>query len=133
MRKWFAISAVLFVAAIALLSASVLTGESEFGLFLIFPFLIGSGLLALLGVILLFIAIFIVFMRLGGRFLRNENPDFSVSFEGEKTADKKFGGVIMLGPIPIVFGSDRKIARIMMIIGLILMVAIILIVLISII
>jgi uncharacterized protein (TIGR00304 family) len=32
----------------------------------------------------------------------------------------RYGGVIMLGPIPIVFGSDARIAKWMMILGLIL-------------
>ncbi len=48
------------------------------------------------------------------------------SEEGERRAEVKGGGVIMIGPIPIVFGSDARWTSIAMALGIVLVVLLIL-------
>lgn len=67
-----------------------------------------GGTLILTGIILIFVGFFLVFL---GTMLS------AVSSEG---TDVESGGVIMIGPIPIVFGSQRG-ATLAMILAIILM------------
>lgn len=99
----------LFAAAVVLLVASVATGEGEIGLFLIFPFIVAWGPMAVAGSVLLFLAIisfFVGFLRSGEVVPRDAD-----GHDPAAKTEKKFGGVVMIGPIPIVFGSDRKTAN----------------------
>jgi len=48
------------------------------------------------------------------------------SQEGERRAEVRGGGVIMVGPIPIVFGSDAKWASIAMVLAIVLIVVVLL-------
>jgi len=45
--------------------------------------------------------------------------------EGERRTNVKGGGVIMIGPIPIVFGSDAKWASVAMLLALVLIIVVI--------
>ena len=72
----------------------------------------------MVGSVLLFLAIvsfLIGFLRSGEVVLQNAGGADPVA----KT-ERKFGGVVMIGPIPIVFGSDRKIANRMLLVGVVL-------------
>jgi len=122
-RRWWVLSLALFVAAIALIIASVATGEGQVGLFLIFPFIIASGPLALAGSALLLLAIisvFIAFWKTG----EAARPDAGGS-DAAVGQERKFGGVVMIGPIPIAFGSDKRMAKWMAVAGIILFVVLI--------
>ena len=48
------------------------------------------------------------------------------SEEGERRTQVRGGGVIMVGPIPIVFGSDAKWASIAMVLAIVLIVVVLL-------
>lgn len=48
------------------------------------------------------------------------------SEEGGRRTDVRGGGVIMIGPIPIVFGSDAKWASIAMVLAIVLIVVVLL-------
>lgn len=120
MRRWVLTSLALLLAGITLIVASVLTGESEFGLLLIFPFIVAHGLLGALGSLLLFLAIlgiFIGFMTSAGEPLE-EQPAGQTQSTMAARPERKYGGVVMIGPIPIVFGSDQRIARTMLIVAI---------------
>jgi len=130
-RRWFLISLLLFIGAVIFLGSSIATGEGQLGVFLIFPFIFASGLLAATGVILLFGAIITLFIG-SATSIEQVQPDFRFSIGPKQeptTIEKRYGGVVMLGPIPIAFGSDKKIARKMMIIGFVLFLAIFVIIL----
>lgn len=125
MRKWHLFSVLLLAGAIILISISLAIGEGQIGIFLIFPFLIASGPLAALGALLLFSAILAFLIGYATAGDRNQ-PDLRVTIgsEREKTQDGgQYGGVVMLGPFPIAFGSNRKIAKWMIIIGIALFLA----------
>ena len=118
MRRWFLIALLLFASAIILMIVSVASGEGQVGLFLIFPFIVAWGPMAVVGSVLLFLAIvsfLIGFLRSGEVVLKNAGGADPVAKTG-----RKFGGVVMIGPIPIVFGSDRKIANWMLLAGVVL-------------
>ncbi len=105
----------VFIAGILLILLGVLSGEVKGGLFVVFPFVIGSGIYATLG-ILLIIASFILFM-----FTFSTNPiDRETEYTTIKTNSKiQGGGIILLGPIPIVIGSNWKIALLLITIAII--------------
>jgi uncharacterized protein (TIGR00304 family) len=71
-------------------------------------------LLALAGLALAIVTIFLAFLR---------------SARGTKQV--RGGGVVMIGPVPIVFGTDKESVRILMLLGIVLMVVLLLFSLIS--
>jgi uncharacterized protein (TIGR00304 family) len=111
------VSLVLLVAGIALLAASIATGEGQIGLFLIFPFVVAWGPIAVLGALLFMLAMVCVFIGMWrqGDVFTEQTID---KMRSAQSPEKKFGGVIMIGPIPIAFGSDKKTANRMMWIGI---------------
>lgn len=122
MRKWLWISLMLFIGAIVLLAYSVTTGEGQAGLFLIFPFITAWGPIAAIGALLLFgaiISLFIGFWTSSVPMQGGEMTQRQVQQEPGIKMEKKYGGVVLLGPIPIAFGSDQKIAKQMLIIGVV--------------
>jgi len=113
----------LFVAGVACIAASVLTGEADVSLFLIFPVFTGSSGLFLLGTALIvfsFIAGFLLLMK-GQLELAGGNPyapGAEAGPEGKK-ARTRYGGVVLVGPVPIAFGSDKTMALTMLILGVV--------------
>ena len=127
MKKWFVLSSILFLAAIALLIISVITGESEFGLFIIFPFIVGAGPIAAIGAILLLVAILLAFIAFASRVPQEKSMVIqSPQSQEGSSVDRKFGAVVMVGPIPIAFGTDKKIAWIMALIGFAMVIVVVL-------
>jgi uncharacterized protein (TIGR00304 family) len=120
MNRYHLLSFICFISAIVLLAFGVLLGDVESGFVLIFPFVSGSGIYAFIGIILLFVAI-LLFML--GFVTSIESPDIPFNREDEgfsrKKTSVKGGGVVLIGPIPIVFGSSWKIAFILMVLALI--------------
>ena len=117
---WIALAA--FVGGLALLGYSVAVGESQVHLVLVFPVVTGGGALGLAGMALIFLAMFVGFLS----FARLPTATSPGTMPAETTAapktpapPAKFGGVVFLGPIPIVFGSSPKISKIMLAVGLV--------------
>ena len=115
------LSFLLFLAGIICFVAGVLNGEAEVGFVLIFPFIIGSGLLSLLGVLLLF---FGMLLYIGGFFhdnLRDHTVvDNEISHESSKPK-LRGGGVILIGPLPIIFGTSWKMTLVALVITIIIL------------
>jgi uncharacterized protein (TIGR00304 family) len=101
------IGLLLLLLGIAILCVAVLSGAMTFGIFVIFPFLLGTGILAGLSIIFIFFGIFILFISI---FFENIEVDKS-KYEIDE-GKSKFGGFVLVGPFPIVFGSDKKIVYI---------------------
>lgn len=78
-----------------------------------------NNLLILLGLALVFLGFILVF--LGLMFPPREVKEREIS--GEEISRKKIkgGGVVLIGPIPIIFGSDYKYAVIAILLAIILM------------
>lgn len=101
----------LLVSGIILYVVLAIFGLVRAGIFIIFPFLISTNPLALIP----------FFMILAG-FVLLAIPPFRGYKEGWDSPgnhdeggkeEKKFGGLILIGPIPIIFGNDRRIVYIL--------------------
>jgi len=115
-------SAVTFLmlgGGLALLITSIVRGKSSFGLFIVFPWVSTSDPLGMLGVLLMvggFISLMIT-ISLARFTFELGNLDMVLGEGYPKRSGKReasgssVGGVILLGPIPIVFGSNRKVGR----------------------
>lgn len=110
----------LLVAGVILIAVSALFGDGKVFIFLFFiPVFYGTGALAIIGalfIILSFSLIMINFMR---------SFVFDIFDEGTKVERKmeckrKWGGILLLGPIPIIFGSDSDTVIILIILASIL-------------
>lgn len=56
------------------------------------------------------------------RFFRYDEPEKEKPYSGKTGSKIRGGGVIMLGPIPIIFGSDRESAKTAIVLAIVLMV-----------
>lgn len=117
MNKIKVLSLICFFIGIVFFTLGFLKGDVEGGIIVIFPFIAGTGINALLGFIFFMLAFFL--------FIYSFKTDIKVidEMEEEKIKDKKTsikgGGVVLIGPIPIVFGSNWKIALLLMIVAII--------------
>jgi len=128
MRQVRLIGLALLIAGVALIAAAVATGQGQVYLLLFIPVYVGTGALGMLGILVVFIGFFLASLGSAWRGLPvpvapapepTSPPDVAVP-PAATAPPAKYGGVVMLGPIPIVFGSDAQVAKWMMILGLIL-------------
>ena len=116
-KAWFC----LFI-GILIISIGVMINEIKFGLFIIFPYFIGSGIFAFLGVILIFLSMIFFFFHSSSHYkynFQNYNEKSVDNIDKEKQKIKA-GGVILIGPLPIIFGTNWKITAILGIIAILL-------------
>ncbi len=109
MNKLRLVGLVTLALSLLFLAASILTGGSQVALFLIFPVVLSHDLMGALGILLLFLSFVLLFLS------------FSTGTVPEETAEphppvqmnekREFGGVIFIGPIPIIFGSGKELLR----------------------
>ena len=110
----------MFIGGVAAVVAAVASGEAEVSLLVIFPVFTGSSALFLLGITLIILSFFA-----GFGMLAMAPPDLERQGLGqplkpiqqEPARDAKYGGVVLIGPIPIAFGSDKNTALAMLGIG----------------
>lgn len=117
MKKLY-IPLIVFFIGVGLIILSIFRGEAEVALFLIFPVIYGSGVLSVIGIFMIF-GSFLLFFFLPLR-RSPEGKERREEWEKQETrSGSKFGGVVFIGPIPIVFGKDKSITKVMLYIGLI--------------
>lgn len=125
---------VLLFAGAAFLLAGYLRGEATLSLFVIFPVITATGAWSALGILLLIAGFFAFFLTwptpAPAEIEPPRNPDPS-SPAAPHTPTRRWGGVIFLGPFPLVFGSDMKVARWMLIAGVLLFVGLLVLTVIS--
>ena len=121
MKKLGIIPLLFLIFGIAFLVIGYLSGELEAGLIIIFPILIGSGPFAFLGFVFIFLSVVSIFLLQYSYLNKSEENYFGINDSNSKAKQSiKGGGVVFIGPIPIVFGSSWKIAIILLIIAMIL-------------
>lgn len=130
-RTWLPI--VLFAAGVALVVAAVAAGLAELSLFFVFPVISGTSALFYLGVLLIVLSFFVGFalMMMGqleiDYHMEHEVHEgrwkYPVPPPGDQKPKAQYGGVILIGPLPIAFGSSRNIAIFMLVAGIVLLVA----------
>jgi len=108
MKRLDVLSGIFLVLGIIFFLISGLQGNLRAGIFLIFPFVIGSGLYAILGLLFLILAFFLFILRFSPKTSLSEPTTSSQDNRGKKPT-MKGGGVVLLGPIPIIVGSSWKI------------------------
>lgn len=127
---------VLIVAGVAALAVGFLQGEANLSLFLIFPIVTATGVWSALGILLLIAGFFALFLTLPSSI--PEAPPLGEPAQTPSGAAppssprRRWGGVVFLGPIPVVFGSDAKVARWMLVVGVLLFVGLVVLTVISI-
>lgn len=92
-----------FVLGVGTLVYAGVRGELRVGLFLVVPFVVGTGPWGALGMLLLMAAAVLGVLG-AARGMGAMAPDEA----GERRVERRSGGVVLLGPIPIVWGSDRR-------------------------
>jgi len=119
MNRYQILSLFFILSGIVFFVLGFLKGDVEAGIVVIFPFIAGSGVFALIGFLLIFTGIlFYIFS-----FTIDLKDEYNNSQETKKTSIKG-GGVVLIGPIPIVFGSNWKITVFMIIIAIVLILVI---------
>lgn len=115
----------VLVAGLATLALAVSRGEASVYLLLVIPAVVGTGPLAFLGILLVFVGLFLTSFLWSGKMRVPSGPD-TAEPTGTSPAiprPRRWGGVIFLGPLPLVFGSDPQMTRTMLILGAILFLA----------
>ena len=103
-------SAAVFVVGVLLVALSVLDGGASVSLVLIIPVISGSSLSFLFGVALLIAGfVTLVFAASEGGITATAPPSAESSPASPNAGGA--GGLILVGPVPIVFGSWRGISR----------------------
>ncbi len=96
---------ILFAVGSLLVVVSVIRGEASLALLLFIPIIYGGGWMLGVGILLIIASFLSMFF-------------LSAKVDGVSRGESRYGGVVFIGPIPIVFGSDHKMANIMLYIGL---------------
>ncbi len=124
---------VLFLAGLAALIEGFLQSQATLSLFLIFPIVTATGAWAFLGIVLMVAGFFLLFFARSpvheGPFVSApaaaRSPQPPVPPSTPESPPRRWGGVVFLGPIPVVFGSDQKVTQWMLIVGVLLFVALV--------
>lgn len=127
----------LLVAGVACLAVGYLQGEASLSLFVIFPVITATGGWSALGILLLIAGVFAFFLTWPAWSIPESVPPTGPA-QSAPTAppapvasNRRWGGVVFLGPVPVVFGSDAKIARWMIVAGILLFVGLLVLTIIS--
>jgi uncharacterized protein (TIGR00304 family) len=121
--KWPAVS--LIALGVALIIASVITGESKIAIVVIIPVVYGGGILLLCGVLAIMAGIMLLFFSGSSGGAENDVEDGTGEAEDQTHSRARAGGVLLIGPVPIIFGSDKNMALVAAAIALIAMALII--------
>jgi len=105
----------LILSGFVILIFLAIEGFIEAGLFLFFPFVISSSPLAIIPFMLIFSGIILLFISFPSELNKKyDNPDemyheYHREYEQEEGKNEShIGGFLMIGPIPIIFGNDRR-------------------------
>ncbi len=112
----------VFVSGLACIAAAVAEGEADVSLFLIFPVFSGSSWLFILGTLLIVLSFFVGFAMIafGGTEADRFQPANGEARSPTATPKKMaYGGVVLVGPIPIAFASSKKMALFVLIVGIV--------------
>jgi uncharacterized protein (TIGR00304 family) len=121
---------VLFLAGVVSLAVGFLQNEATLSLFVVFPVVTATGGWSMAGILLMIAGFFVFFMTRSASVEPQPLPSARVPLppvEGAVPASppspRRWGGVVFLGPVPVVFGSDPKLTKWMLILGALLFLA----------
>jgi len=115
----------IVLVGLLVLAVAVQRGEASVYLVIVVPIVAGSGPIAFLAILLVFVGFFITFLLWPSRQVAPSDQALeSVQLPTDMAkAPRRWGGVVFLGPIPLVFGSDPRMTRAMLLVGVILFLA----------
>ena len=114
------LSLVMIVAGISVLCYGIMSGQGGISFILFIPVLHASGPVAAVGGLLLMLGFFMLFTT--GFVLRPTTQTAPLHSElGYKSVEAKSSGILLIGPIPIIFGNDKRMVLVLSIIAVILM------------
>jgi len=98
----------------------ILQGDAEIAIIFVVPVIYGSGIYLTIGILLIFLSfvLFFIFSTLGFQDRKPRRGIKEAGKEARSGSRSKYGGVVFIGPIPIIFGKDESIAKKMMYVGL---------------
>ena len=94
-------------------------GNIDAGIFILFPYISGTGIYSFIGFLSIFISIIIFFFGFLDNFQEKNIETCNKIPKPSKNTSIKGGGVVLVGFIPIVFGSNWKITALLMILAII--------------
>jgi len=109
----------LIAFGIGLFLIGLVQGDVQTGIIVVFPFIMGTSAFAAAGMLLVFLGIVLFFY---GGMKAYESMHGQLSKEDTAHTSVKIGGVVLIGPIPIIWGSNWKITLIMILAALLLLV-----------
>jgi uncharacterized protein (TIGR00304 family) len=130
MRSYKVLALAVFFTGLALFLAGVVTGDTKVYLAVIIPVIETTSLLSIAGILLMFGAFFLWAM---GSFsgIASGTAGHAPGRMGDQAspvtrprARTKAGGIILIGPVPILFANDKRLAIILMILGIVLVAAV---------
>jgi len=136
LNRFTAAAAILFATGLGLLVLSVMRGEGTAGIAVFIPFFVGSGPLSSLGVLCFFggmVLLFFGMARSAADAAESDEPENQGAPDGpdgpaanagpqapappsspaQGTGRPRVGGVILIGPVPMIIGSDPGISKAM--------------------
>lgn len=124
MRRLSLLALACLIGGVALLAYSAAVGQVQGYLVLIFPVFTGSGPISLAGMGLIILGFVLGFFSLSRVPLAapEESPPTGrpapvPSAPSRAPPTRRFGGVVFLGPLPVVFGSDAKMSKYMLVLA----------------
>jgi len=123
-----ALGLLMLIGGIALLAGAVSSGDAEFYLFIIFPVVTGTGPMFAAGALLFMAGLIVTFFalslraaqRMAEEYEEGPAPTAPTGHAPQAGAPPprggtEFGGVIFIGPIPIVFGKGQRSSKWMLV------------------
>ncbi|MDI6708031.1 MAG: DUF131 domain-containing protein [Candidatus Thermoplasmatota archaeon] len=118
--NYFRLAFIVFVSGIILIALSALISGS-ISLFLFIPVFYTTGLLGFLGALFIILSLILFVFGFTKGLVYEEEQEITPAGKGEKKL--KAGGIVLLGPIPIIFGTDRSLVMILLLLAIILIIA----------
>jgi uncharacterized protein (TIGR00304 family) len=101
----------LLLSGFIILIILAIEGLVRMGIFLFFPFVISSSPFAMIPFILIFSGIILSFISFPGNINDKYDMENNIDTEPEnkkENSKSQFAGLVMIGPIPIIFGNNKK-------------------------
>ena len=124
MRPLRALAAIMILTGAALTVYGVAIGEMQVILVILVPVIVASSVIGALAIGSIVVGMVVGMADLFLSASREEGQVYPSNQEraSETAKGKEFGGVVLIGPIPIVFGSSRKVAMYAALIAIVILV-----------
>src|SRR3989442_12816543 len=101
-----------FVAGVLMMALAVAQHQANVYLVLVIPVIVGTGPIAFLGIILVFAGFLLTFLLWPARFVEDPGKrDAAPTSPAGPAPAPRWGGVLFLGPAPVVLGAGPRVGR----------------------